>query len=135
MLIKSSLVTSGGSNKDELLAQDDLNEATFEDYLEKLNSQRALSEVCTSKDIKSVMVNVTSMDSIKFLNGFNDKTLYIDLFGTMLSLSVENQCQINIRGHNLEPILRLKKDILEKSSKGGIFSFYLLYSLSSTKLV
>jgi len=117
--IKSSLVSSNESDdKDKLLVEDDLNQASFEDFLQKLNNQRVLSDVTSCKDLKSVIVNVASTDSIKFLSDLKETTtLYVDLFGALLSLSVENQCKINIRGRNLEAMLKLKQDMLTQSSK------------------
>ena len=102
-------------DKDKLLVQDDLNQASFEDFLQKLNSQRVLNEVTSCKDLKSVIVNVASTDSIKFLSDLKETTtLYVDLFGALLSLSVENQCKINIRGRNLGAMLKLKQDMCIK---------------------
>jgi hypothetical protein len=134
--IKSSLVSSNQSDdKDKLLVEDDLSQASFEEFLQKLNSQRVLNEVTSCKDLKSVIVNLASTDSIKFLRDLKETTtLYVDLFGALLSLSVENQCKINIRGRNLEAMLKLKQDMLTQSSKGGIFSWYIFSNIVYPKI-
>ena len=128
--IKSGLVTTNDSNNQDNkevsniandfdLNEDDFDGASFEDFLDKVNAQRVLSEVTISKSLKSVIVNVSSTDDIKFLRGQHEKTLYIDLLGTALSVSIEPHNKLTIRGSNLEAMLKLKQDILSKSSKGN----------------